>query len=130
MSTTYFLDSNVCIDLLRGRARGRRLPDFAQCRISSIVTAELWTGVQKSADPETGRKVLQLFLELFIIVPFDPAASEAYGEIRARLEQAGTPIGALDQLIAAHARSAGATLLTANLKEFKRVPGLKCHAWE
>jgi tRNA(fMet)-specific endonuclease VapC len=130
VNTTYFLDTNVCIDLLRGKARGRRLPAYAQCQLSSIVAAELWTGAHKSADPTASTKLLQSFLELFTIAPFDAAAGEAYGEIRAQLEKARTPIGSLDQLIAAHGRSAGATLLTANLREFKRVPGLKCHAWE
>jgi tRNA(fMet)-specific endonuclease VapC len=125
-----FLDTNVCIDLLRGKVRGRRLPGYAQCRLSSIVVAELWTGVYKSHDPEKHRKSLTAFLELFEIVPFDEKAAQHYGEIRAHLETSGTPIGPLDQLIASQARSQGASLLTANLREFQRVPGLKCQAWE
>lgn len=126
----YFLDSNVCIDLLRGKARGRRLPAYDDCDVSAIVAAELWTGAHKAAEPEAARNTVSAFLGLFSIVPFDPVAAEMYGEVRARLEKQGTPIGSLDQLIAAHALSTGATLLTANLLEFRRVAGLKCRAWE
>lgn len=125
-----FLDTNVCVDLLRNRVRGRRLPGFAQCRLSSVVVAELWAGASKAADPTVQGVKLAGLLDALEQLPFDAEAARHYGSIRAALEQAGTPIGPLDQLIAAHARSAGATLLTANLREFKRVPGLKCQAWE
>lgn len=124
-----FLDTNVCIDLLRGKVRGLRLPGYPQCRLSSIVVAELWAGVCKSQDPDRHRRTLTAFLELFEVVPFDDEAARHYGEIRAHLESAGRPIGPLDQLIAGQVRSRAATLLTANLREFQRVPGLKCMAW-
>lgn len=123
------LDTNVCIDLLRGKVRGRRLPGYEQCRLPAVVVAELWTGANKSIGPEAHRRTLAAFLELFAIAPFDAAAAKHYGEIRAHLEQAGMPIGPMDLLIAAQARSLNATLLTANLREFRRVPGLKCQAW-
>lgn len=126
----WLLDTNVCIDLLRGRTRGRRLPAFAHCRLSAVVVAELWTGANKAAEAEVQRSKVVTFIELFEIVPFDAKAAIHYGAIRAILEKAGTPIGSLDQLIAAQALSLGATLLTANLREFRRVPGLKCQAWE
>ncbi len=125
-----FLDTNVCVDLLRNRVRGRRLPGFAQCRLSSVVVAELWAGASKAADPAVQGVKLAGLLDALEQLPFGAEAARHYGSIRAALEQAGTPIGPLDQLIAAHARSADATLLTANLREFKRVPGLKCQAWE
>ncbi|HRE04803.1 MAG TPA: type II toxin-antitoxin system VapC family toxin [Opitutaceae bacterium] len=124
------LDTNVCIDLLRGKTRGRRLPAFDQCQLPSVVVAELWTGVNKAADPGAQRASLVTFLGLFEQVAFDAEAARHYGKIRAQLDRAGTPIGPLDQLIAAQARSVGATLLTSNVKEFQRVPGLKCLAWE
>jgi tRNA(fMet)-specific endonuclease VapC len=126
----WLLDTNVCIDLLRGRARGRRLPAHAECLLSAVVVAELWTGARKAAAPEVQRRSVGALVELFEIVPFDTEAAKHYGEIRAHLESAGTPIGPLDLLIAAQARSLGATLLTANLREFRRVPDLKCQAWE
>jgi tRNA(fMet)-specific endonuclease VapC len=125
----FHLDTNVCIDLIRGRARGRGLPDVSSCRISAIVEAELWTGVAKSSDPASAAKILRRFLDAIATVSFDSAAGESYGELRGQLERDGTPIGALDQLIAAQARSAGVTLLTANLREFERVEGLKCRPW-
>jgi tRNA(fMet)-specific endonuclease VapC len=126
---TWHLDTNVCIDLIRGRSRGGRLPPFEHCKLSAVVVSELWTGVSKSPDPAVTKLKLQTYLGLFTIVPFDANAAETYGEIRAQLEKAGTPIGAMDLLIAAHAKSAGATLLTSNLKEFRRVPGLSSQAW-
>lgn len=127
--TSYLLDTNVCIDLLRGRAKGRNLPPLARCRLPAVVAAELWTGVHKSAEPAAQARALTTFLGFFDIVPFDAGTAQAYGEIRAQLESTGAPIGPLDQLIAAQARHAGATLVTANLREFRRVPGLVCLAW-
>jgi tRNA(fMet)-specific endonuclease VapC len=126
---SYFLDTNVCVDLLRGKSRGRTLPALELCQVSSIVAAELWTGAEKSERPEQNRKSVTELLGLFELVFFDSEAAKHYGEIRSSLEKAGAPIGPLDQLIAAQARSRGATLLTANLAEFKRVPRLKCRAW-
>ena len=123
------LDTNVCIDLLRGRARGRRLPRTDVCRLSAIVVAELWVGAAKAAEPTAQREAVRTLLDLFPRLAFDEEAARHYGEIRAHLEARGTPIGPLDLLIAAHARSRGASLLTANLEEFRRVPGLKCAAW-
>lgn len=123
------LDTNVCIDLLRGRARGRRLPRAAACGLSTVVAAELWVGAAKAAAPAAQKEAVQALLDLFPRVAFDDEAARHYGEIRAHLETKGTPIGPLDLLIAAHARSLGATLLTANLGEFRRVPGLKCAPW-
>lgn len=126
----WLLDTNVCIDLLRGRTRGRRLPSLKDCRLSSVVVAELWTGANKAAEPAEQKLKVRTFVELFEVEPFDAQAAERYGEIRAVLEKAGTPIGSMDMLIAAQALRMGATLVTANLREFRRVPGLKCHAWE
>jgi tRNA(fMet)-specific endonuclease VapC len=123
------LDSNVCIDILRSRATIDHLPFPRDCILSTIVLGELWVGIAKSDQRALREKKLQDFTELFISKLFDEDAAWHYGEIRAYLEKKGTPIGPMDQLIAAHARSLGATLLTANLTEFRRVPGLKCRAW-
>ena len=97
----WLLDTNVCVEILRGKVLGRRLPLPEQCGIPSIVAGELWTGAQKSADPEAKRTQVSVFLRLFETVPFDASAAEHYGEIRSHLEKAGTPIDPLDQLIAA-----------------------------
>ena len=75
------------------------------------------------------REALDEFLIPLAVLVFDFAATETYGRLRAHLESAGTPIGALDMLIAAHAISSDLILLTRNLKEFKRVPGLKVEDW-
>ena len=102
------------------------MPEPALTGISVIVAAELWTGVKKNltAHPQQAKR-LETFLSFFAVVDFTLEAALHYAEIRAALETAGTPIGPLDLLIAAQARSLGATLVTANVSEFKRVKGLK-----
>jgi tRNA(fMet)-specific endonuclease VapC len=134
MSATFVLDTDVCIDLIRGRipAEGlesSRVP-LAASVISSVTLAELETGVVKALAPTRPRRQLDDFLEQVPVADFDRAAARHYGEIRAHLEERGRTIGPLDLLIAAHARSRGAGLVTANLQEFRRVPGLKCVQWK
>jgi len=126
----YLLDTSICVGLMRGRTVNTQMPALHECALSSITTAELWTGAEKSAQPELRRLDVEKFLALFTLVSFDQTAARHYGEIRAALEKKGTPIGPLDQLIAAHARSLDAALITANAREFQRVPGLKCVAWK
>lgn len=75
------------------------------------------------------RQALERFLAPLELMPFDAAAMERYGQLRARLEKQGTPIGPLDLLIAAHAAALGSTLVTNNLREFERVPGLALENW-
>ena len=97
--------------------------------VSTITVAELHLGVGRSSDPgHNGRAVAELlaFLE---VLPFDAAAAEHAGEIRAVLAQLGTPIGGYDVLIAGHARSQGMTVVTKNRREFDRVPGLLVTDW-
>jgi tRNA(fMet)-specific endonuclease VapC len=98
--------------------------------VSSIVAAELWTGVRKLGEAHPQLAYLTEFLEIFTVLNFSHDAARHYGEIRTELERKGTSIGPLDLLIAAHARSLGATLITANVAEFKRVKGLKVLAWK
>ena len=125
----FLLDTSVCVDILRKRASSIGLPP-EECVLSSIVTAELWTGLAKSAaNPDRSRK-LEEFVSLFPVLGFDDVAARRYGEIRAALERAGTSIGPLDLLIAAHAVSLGVTLVTSNVKEFRRVKSLKVRAWK
>jgi tRNA(fMet)-specific endonuclease VapC len=133
MPAGYSLDTSVCVALLRlpeGRIPNQLEQIGARAiNISSIVLGELEVGARKSRRPEWHTGLVEAFLELVPVVDFDRAAARHYGEIRAHLERRGTPIGPLDQLIAAHARSLDRTLLTMNLREFRRVPGLTCHAW-
>jgi tRNA(fMet)-specific endonuclease VapC len=101
--------------------------DFA---LPTIVLFELRYGIAKSARPQDNAERLATFLELPIaILPFEPDDAEEAGDIRAALEPAGTPIGPYDILIAAQARRRGATLVTAKLREFARVPRLKTEDW-
>lgn len=129
----YLLDSSICVFLIRHspgplarRIARRPTRDFG---VSQITVAELQFGVERSSQPAGNQEALDEFLLPLTILDFDSAAAIAYGKVRRDLEKAGTPIGALDTLIAAHALSRNLTLLTHNLKEFKRVPGLKVEDW-
>ena len=97
--------------------------------ISAITHAELRFGAVHSARVEENTRELEAFCLDLDILPFDSAAGVHYGEIRQALVRRGRPIGANDLLIAAHARSAGATLVTNNEGEFGRVPGLRMENW-
>ena len=97
--------------------------------ISAITMAELEFGICKSSKPAQNRLALMMFLSEIQVVPFDGKAAQEYGLIRAELTAKGTPIGANDLLIAAHARSLGLTLITNNGREFERVPGLTVENW-
>jgi len=127
------LDTNICIYIIKQKPpvvlehfRDYQVGDIA---ISSITLAELRYGVAKSHYREKNAKALDEFILPLEILPFDEEATTTYGEIRAALEKAGTPIGSMDLLIAAHATSLGATLVTNNTREFSRVPGLTVVDW-
>ena len=129
----YMLDTNICIYVIKHKSESvfrklKKIKPEDVC-ISSITYAELAYGVEKSAQPERNRLALSMMLSSIEIVAFDDAAADEYGEIRAGLERKGTPIGSLDILIAAHARSLGCTLVTNNTKEFCRVEGLEVVNW-
>ena len=93
--------------------------------VSSIVAAELWTGVSKSIRPERSRDAVRAFLAYVTVLDWPAEAAATYGAIRARLETTGNSIGAMDLLIAAHAVHEKATLVTRNQSEFRRVSGLR-----
>lgn len=97
--------------------------------ISAITLAELQYGAAKSTRPTHHAALLAEFCAPLTILPFDHLAVEVYGQLRATLEQAGTPIGPLDTQIAAHALSEHMILVTNNEKEFRRVAGLKVENW-
>ncbi len=131
---SYLLDANACIRYLNGRSpqlrRRINATDRRQILLCSVVEAELYFGAAKSADPtKTLAKQLQ-FVARFRSLTFDSNAARAYGPIRAKLEQAGTPIGSNDLMIAAIAIANQATLVTRNTPEFQRVPGLLLEDWE
>jgi len=126
----YFLDTDVSIALIRGLAPASRLPSPDKCALSAVTTGELWLGAEKSEQRDKQLRAVEAFIQFFSELSFDKLAARHYGGIRAHLKREGTPIGPLDQLIAAHARSLGATLITANIREFQRVPGLRCLTWK
>ena len=97
--------------------------------ISSVTAAELYVGARKSVDPKANLGALSKLLLPLEVAAFDLAAARHYGDIRYELERVGTPIGALDSLIAAHAMSLGITLVTNHLGEFSRIPGLGLEDW-
>lgn len=129
----YLLDTNHCIYLINGKypeiARRLARQETGSVALSSITTSELWYGVENSARRVQNRAALAKFLLPLEILPFGEDAAQAYGKIRSVLEKAGRAIGAMDLLIAAHALSLSATLVTHNRREFQRVPGLKVEDW-
>lgn len=126
----FLLDTSVCVDILRGRVPSTGLPSPDECCLSAIVTAELRTGLAKGPSTPAREQKLEDFVGLFPVRDFDDTAARHYGEIRADLEKRGVAIGPLDLLIGAHARRLGALLVTGNVKEFRRVKGLKVKAWK
>jgi tRNA(fMet)-specific endonuclease VapC len=126
------VDTNICIYLTSGRYPGldRRVRQVStKLAMSSIVLGELLFGIEKSEWRGHNRKALDLLLRQFDIFDFDADAAQHYAEIRAHLEKAGTPCGANDMLIGAHARALGMTLVTNNRREFGRMPGLTVESW-
>jgi tRNA(fMet)-specific endonuclease VapC len=128
----YLLDTSIISDLIRnpqGKA-AKRIAKVGEDNIctSIIVAAELRYGCTKRGSKRLLKAVEDLLGEINVL-PFDAPADAEYGAIRSQLEVAGTPIGGNDLLIAAHARATGATIVTANIDEFKRVSGLNVENW-
>lgn len=127
------LDTNICIYTIKRRPanvidRLHRL-DVSDVGISSITLSELQYGAAKSSRPDQNRIALMEFLAPIEIAFYDDAAAFAYADVRASLEKRGRPLAALDMLIAAHALSLGATLVTNDKRAFGRVPGLQIENW-
>lgn len=130
------LDTNAVIDALNNRLSSVRvrinaaIAAHAALTLSAIVLFELRYGAAKSANRERNSRRIDDFLAGFIaVLPFEPDDAAEAGEIRAALARAGSPIGPYDVLIAAQARRRGALLVTANKREFTRVPGLHTEDW-
>jgi tRNA(fMet)-specific endonuclease VapC len=129
----YLLDTDACIFLIK-RISPKLLKRLQRERvgavgISSITLAELRFGVSNSARREQNEAALLRFLMPLNIEPFDQQAGAVYGNVRAALQRRGKPIGPLDTLIGAHALALGAVLVTNNIREFKRIPGLSVERW-
>ena len=129
----FMLDTNVCIDLIRRRSTAvlRKLQSMSidDVCVSVITLSEMEYGVAKNSAPDKNRLALVEFMAPLMALPFGDDVAPTYGRIRAHLESKGVGIGSLDTLIAAHALSAGLTLVTNNEREFRRVPGLHVVNW-
>ena len=130
----YLLDTNVCIEILRGRnsvlktrLATRSLDELVLC---SVVWAELQCGARLAQNPPQELARLQDAFGHWPRLSFDDSAAEAYGEIRAHLQRAGRLIGGNDLLIAAIAHTNNLTLVTHNTGEFTRVPTLPVEDWQ
>jgi len=123
----YMLDINICSYIIRGYIPKEKLID-KKIGISSIVVSELLYGAKKKGSKKL-IKIADLFVSSFKIYEFDKNAAIEYSKIRVNLEKQGLIIGAYDLQIAAHAKSLNAILVTNNIKEFRRINGLKLENW-
>ena len=128
------LDTDICVYLIREKPRSI-LDRFNQhavgdLGISVITLAELEYGVSKSSKPAKNKEALDQFVAPLDVAAFDRSATAAYGKLRAMLEKKGQSIGVMDLLIAAHALALNVRLVTHNVREFGRVPGLRVETWE
>lgn len=129
----YMLDTNTCIYVLRNRSDQlkRKFKAIKSLCISSVTYAELCYGIE-NGEPhmrEERFNQLDLFTQKILIDPWDEDAARHYGFIRSHLKKQGLLIGSNDLLIAAHARSIEAVLVTNNIKEFQRIPDLTLENW-
>ena len=129
----FLLDTNICIYIIKKKPpqvlKKFKIFKINDLGLSSITLAELEFRIHLSAYPEKNQEALNEFLSPLEILPFDDRAAISYGKIRAYLQQRGLKIGAMDMLIAAQAKSLSIPLVTNNLKEFKRIPGLLLENW-
>ena len=130
---TYMLDTNICIHIIKKKPsavleRFHSVLSKGIC-ISSITLAELEYGVQHSSYPAKNEQALIRFLLPLSVLPFGKDAASEYGIIRNDLQKRGTPIGPLDMLIAAHAKSENLVLVTNNTREFMRIADIKLEDW-
>jgi len=129
----FLLDTNICIYIIKKKPaaiiKKFRTFQINDLGISSITLAELEFGVYNSSRQEQNQEALSQFVSPLEILPFDDRAAIQYGQVRAYLTLRGITIGAMDMLIAAQAKSLSLPLVTNNLKEFKRIPGLLLENW-
>lgn len=129
----YLIDTNTCIYSIKGQNASLNQHLFTispdDIFVSSVTVGELFYGAAKSRWDSRTRETLNGFLANFNILPFDETDAILFGQIRAHLELAGTPIGTYDLMIAAQGICRGLTVVTHNVKEFSRVPGISLEDW-
>ena len=129
----FMLDTNICIYIIKKHPESI-LMKFQKYRhqniyISVITLAELQYGVERSSSKKFNQKIINDFISHLLVVPWGKESALQYGKLRNALNEKGTPVGNMDLMIASHALSQGFTLVTNNVKEFKRVPKLKYENW-
>lgn len=129
----FMLDTNTCIYIIKQKPpkvlNHFKAYSVGEIGISSITLAELRFGVEKSQHIQKNQEALDAFILPLEIADFYEKAAKVYGEIRAALEKTGNPIGSMDMLIGAHALSLGLTLVTNNVREFRKIKHLKVIDW-
>ena len=132
----YLVDTTVCVAVINGKSpsvRAKVLSEVnggAELAVSSVTVFELWYGVEKSERKgANARRLLSFLADHVTTLVFDDEDARAAGKIRAELEAAGRRISEYDALIAGQALRRGLTVVTANIREFERVPNLSCENW-
>ena len=129
----YLLDTDTCSYAIRGDSAvldarlAKEKPDALA--ISAVTRAELMFGLEKRGNPRALSRVVHGFLDRITVMPWDTAAADHFARLRASLERGGTPIGVMDTMIAGHALTLKATLVTNNLKHFQKVAALRLENW-
>ncbi len=128
----YMLDTNIVIYTLKNRparVRDAFKRHSGQMAISAVTLGELIYGAERSSQTERNLKDIEGMTARLEVLPFNDLAALHFGQLRAELASAGKPIGPYDQMIAGHARALGLVMVTNNIEEFKRVPGLRIDNW-
>jgi len=128
----YLLDTNIVIYTIKNRpaqVKRRFMEHEGRMAISTITLGELVYGAEKSRHVEQNLNDVEAMVARLELLPFDSGAAYHFGQIRASLYQKGKPIGAYDMMLAGQARASGLTLVTNNVQEFERVPGLLLEDW-
>lgn len=128
----YMLDTNIVIYTMKNRPRQVKKQfqrHDGRMAVSSVTLGELVFGAEYSKEAGKNLADIEELIARLEVLPFESKAAYHFGQIRAALYKAGTPIGAYDMMIAGHARALGLVLVTNNEKEFQRVPGLMLENW-
>lgn len=128
----YLLDTNIVIYTMKNRpaaVRDRFSYHYGAMAVSTVTLMELYYGAERSMKPVENRALVDGFCARLEVLPYDPKAALHTAQIRAELASTGSTIGSYDSMIAGHARANGFILVTRNIAEFTRVPGLRVENW-